>query len=197
MVFGQFGGINGISFYTSTILDSAGFSSKIGSIVIGVTQIFAAILGICFIDKFGRRPILLISAIGTCLGCILLGLSFFFQNILQFGEEYIPALALVSLLVYFSCYSIGIEGIPWIIVSEILPINIKSPAGSILNVISSVSGWIISYSFRFIFEWNSAGTFFIFAAISGVSILFIWKMVPETKGRALEELQASITHGPQ
>ncbi|PON85530.1 Sugar/inositol transporter [Trema orientale] len=175
MAFGQFGGITGTSFYASTILDSAGFSSKIGSIVIGVSQM---------------------SAIGTCLGCVLLGLSFFLQN-LQFGEKHIPVLVLASLLVYFCCYGIGIESIPWIIVSEIIPINIKGPAGSIMIVVSSISAWIVSYSFRFIFEWNSSGTFFIFAGIVGVSILFIWKMVPETKGRTLEELQASITNSPQ
>ncbi|PON51246.1 Major facilitator, sugar transporter-like [Parasponia andersonii] len=73
------------------------FSSMIGSIIIGVTVILAAIIGVCFIDKFGRRTMLLTSAAGTCLGCILLGLSFFLQN-LQIGEEHTPILALVGLM---------------------------------------------------------------------------------------------------
>ncbi|PON79595.1 Major facilitator, sugar transporter-like, partial [Trema orientale] len=195
MVVEAFGGISGVLSYASTILHSAGFSSTIGSIIIGVTEILAAIIGVCFIDKFGRRTMLLTSAAGICLGCILLGLSFFLQN-LQIGEEHTPILALVGLLVYLSFFSIGVEGIPWIIVSEIFPINVKGPAGSIINVISSISSWIVSYSFSFIFEWSSTATFFIFAAICGASILFIWKMVPETKGRTLEEIQASIIKDP-
>ncbi|XP_024031459.1 sugar transporter ERD6-like 5 [Morus notabilis] len=196
VAFRQLGGLGGISFYASSIIKSAGFSSEIGSIAVGTTEILSAILGVCFIDKFGRRPLLLISAAGTCFGSFILGLSFFLQG-LHFGEKITPVLGLAGILVYFGFFSLGMEGIPWIISKEIFPVNIKGAAGSIASVVSLISGWVISYTFNFIFEWNSAGTFFIYAAMSGASVLFVWKMVPETKGRSLEEIQASLLISPQ
>ncbi|GMN25141.1 hypothetical protein TIFTF001_000826 [Ficus carica] len=187
----QFGGGSGISYYTSTIFRSAGLSSRFGSAAVGTTQVLTSILGVLFIDKFGRRPLLLISAAGTFLGCLLIGQSFFLQG-LNIGKELCPVLALAGVLMYFGFYSLGLAGIPLIISSEIFPINVKGSAGSIINGISCTCSWVISYTFNFMFQWNSAGTFLIFAAISGANVLFIWKMVPETKGRSLEEIQAYV-----
>ncbi|XP_021911187.1 sugar transporter ERD6-like 16, partial [Carica papaya] len=90
--------------------------------------------------------------------------------------------------------SFGIGGVPWIIVSEIVPLNIKASAASVVNFISWTFNWLVSFSFNFIFEWSSSGIFFIYSAISALGIIFVAKMVPETKKRTLEEIQASITH---
>ncbi|XP_062084657.1 sugar transporter ERD6-like 5 [Humulus lupulus] len=192
LLFQQFGGLGGIVFYTSAILQSAGFPSKIGSVLVATAQIITSVLGVCFIDKFGRIPLLLISAAGLCLGCFLTGLSFFLKDV-HFGENVSPVLALLGLLVYYASFGVGMEGMPWIIASEVFPINIKGSAGSLINVLSWSSSWLVSYTFNFIFKWSSAGTFFIFAGVCGANVVFIWKMVPETKGRTLEELHASLT----
>uniref|UniRef100_A0A7N2L3U6 Major facilitator superfamily (MFS) profile domain-containing protein n=1 Tax=Quercus lobata TaxID=97700 RepID=A0A7N2L3U6_QUELO len=172
MAFQEFGGLNGFAFYTSSIFESAGFSSKIGTILAAVVQI---------------------SATGACLGCVLTGFSFFLQD-LQRGKELIPILVLIGVLVYLGSFELGMGGIPWIIMSEIFPINIKGLAGSLVTLVSWTGSWVVSYTFNYLFEWSSAGTFFIFAVICGVGILFIGKIVPETKGRTLEEIQASFTH---
>ncbi|XP_059435656.1 sugar transporter ERD6-like 5 isoform X7 [Corylus avellana] len=196
MVFQQLGGLNGFTFYTSVIFESAGFSSKLGTIAAAVVQILMTVLGVLFIDKCGRRPLLLISVAGTCLGCFLTGLSFFLQD-LQSGKELIPILVLIGVLVFLGSFQLGLAGIPWIIMSEIFPINIMVSAGSLVTFVSWVGAWIIAVTFNFSFGWSTAGTFFIFAGICGVGILFIAKLVPETKGRALEEIQISITHSLQ
>ncbi|PON85529.1 Sugar/inositol transporter [Trema orientale] len=167
LLFQQFGGLGGIVFYTSTILQSAGFPSNIGSVVVGIAQI---------------------SATGICLGCFLTGVSFLLKD-LHSGEKLTPVLALIGILVYYASFGVGMEGMPWIIASEILPINIKGSAGSVINVVSWSSSWLVSYSFNFIFEWSSAG-------VCAANVLFIWKLVPETKGRTLEELQASLITRP-
>ncbi|KAL4637214.1 hypothetical protein ACB092_03G063700 [Castanea dentata] len=85
-------------------------------------------------------------------------------------------------------------GIPWVIVSEVFPIHVKGSAGSLVSLVNWSCSWIITYSFNFMLDWSSAGTFFIYMGICGSAVLFVAKLVPETKGQALEEIQASITN---
>ncbi|XP_024627112.1 sugar transporter ERD6-like 5 isoform X3 [Medicago truncatula] len=185
----QFGGVNAIAFYASSIFVSAGFSRSIGTIAMVVVQIPMTALGVILMDKSGRRPLLLISASGTCLGCFLVSLSFYLQDL---HKEFSPILALVGVLVYTGSFSLGMGGIPWVIMSEIFPINVKGSAGSFVTFVHWLCSWIVSYAFNFLMSWNSAGTFFIFSTICGLTILFVAKLVPETKGRTLEEVQASL-----
>ncbi|TYG47101.1 hypothetical protein ES288_D11G311000v1 [Gossypium darwinii] len=185
MVLQQFGGVNGIAFYASSIFISAGFSGSVGMIAMVVVQVPMTTLGVLLLDKSGRRPLLLVSAAGTCLGCCLVGLSFLLQ-------EVTPILSLVGVLVYTGSFSLGMGGIPWVIMSEIFPINMKGSAGSLVTLVSWLGSWIISFAFNFLMKWSSTGTFFIFATICGLTVLFVAKLVPETKGRTLEEIQASM-----
>lgn len=109
------------------------------------------------------------------------------------GKELAPVLVLVGLLVFNGSYGLGLAGIPWIIMSEIFPIHIKGSAGSLVTLVNWSSSWVVSYSFNFLLEWNSAGTFFIFSSICFLTIPFVVMLVPETKGRLLEEVQVSLT----
>ncbi|XP_027188395.1 sugar transporter ERD6-like 5 isoform X3 [Cicer arietinum] len=171
----QFGGVNGIAFYASSIFVSAGFSQSIGTIAMVTVQIPMTALGVILMDKSGRRPLLLD---------------------LHKWKEFSPILALVGVLVYTGSFSLGMGGIPWVIMSEIFPINVKGSAGSFLTFVHWLCSWIISYTFNFLMGWSSTGTFFIFSSICGLTILFVAKIVPETKGRTLEEVQASLNPYP-
>jgi len=82
--------------------------------------------------------------------------------------------------------------VPWIIMSEIFSINMKAIAGSLVTLVSWIGSFAISYSFNFLMDWNPAGTFFLFSAVSLVTVLFVAKLVPETKGGTLEEIQALL-----
>ncbi|XP_031261592.1 sugar transporter ERD6-like 5 [Pistacia vera] len=196
MLLQQFGGANGIVFYASSIFDAAGFSASIGSTLMAVIQIPTAVLGIILMDRAGRRPLLMISAVGTCLGCLLAGVSFSLQDH-QLWKEGTPALVFVGIMVYNGSFGLGLAGIPWLIMSEIFPINMKGSAGSVVSLVNWFSSWIITYIFNLLMNWSSSGTFYIFSSISTLTILFVAKLVPETKEQTLEEIQASMHSLPE
>ncbi|KAA3472721.1 sugar transporter ERD6-like 5 isoform X2 [Gossypium australe] len=108
-----------------------------------------------------------VSSAGLCVGSFLTGMSFLLQ--VYMGER---------------------------IMFQIFPINIKGAVGSLAGLTGNICSWTVSYNFNFLFQWSSTGTFFIFSAICGVCVIFIAKMIPETKGRTLEEIQASLTTSP-
>ncbi|KAL4638900.1 hypothetical protein ACB092_03G179500 [Castanea dentata] len=191
MVLQQFGGVNGIAFYASAIFVTAGFLGSIGTIAMVIVQIPMTALGVILMDKSRRRPLLLVSTVGTCIGCLLVGLSFFLQD-LQTWTKTTPILALVGVLVYTGSFSLGTGGIPWVIMSEIFPINMKGLAKSLVTLVSWLGSWIVSFAFNFLMDWSSVGTFLTFSSICGSTILFVAKLVPETKGRTLEEFKVSL-----
>ncbi|XP_011623901.1 sugar transporter ERD6-like 5 isoform X2 [Amborella trichopoda] len=168
----QFGGCNGIGFYASETFVSAGFSSTVGTIAMASIQI---------------------SATGTCMGCLLVAISF----VLEAHDSLTklsPILALSGILVFSASFSIGMGGIPWVLMSEIFPINVKGTAGSLVNLVHWFGSWAMTFAYNFFMSWSRAGTFFAFSAVSAATVLFVAKLVPETKGRTLEEIQASMDH---
>ncbi|XP_010550966.1 PREDICTED: sugar transporter ERD6-like 18 [Tarenaya hassleriana] len=195
MLIQQFSGSAGVIFYASTIFRKAGFSVTIGSTILGLFMIPKAMIGLILVDSWGRRPLLLASGAGMCISSMLLGASFALQKF-QLLPELTPLFTFLCVLVYIATFAVGVGGLPWIIMSEIFPINIKVTAGSIVTLTSWISSWLVTYTFNFMFEWSTQGTFYIFSVICGASFVFIWRLVPETKGLTLEEIQASLTTAP-
>ncbi|KAI4345511.1 hypothetical protein L6164_012626 [Bauhinia variegata] len=191
MVCQQAIGINGIGFYTAETFEAAGLSGKIGTIAFACMQVPFTLLGAILMDKSGRKPLMMVSASGIFLGCLLTGGAFLLkgQNLLL---GWVPVLAIAGVLIYIAAYSIGLGPVPWVIMSEIFPINIKGTAGSLVVLVAWLGAWIVSYTFNFLMSWSSPGTLFLYASASLFTILFVAKLVPETKGKTLEEIQGCI-----
>ncbi|XVE89754.1 hypothetical protein DITRI_Ditri20bG0020300 [Diplodiscus trichospermus] len=196
MALSSLGGINAFAYYSGVIFVSAGISSMVGLITLAAAQTLLGILVTILIDKSGRRPLLLVASAGLCFSCFLTGISFLLKES-NLWDQGTPILALIGLLMYMGSNVVA-SGIPWLLVSELFPINVKGSAGSTCNFISNITGWAVAYYFNFLIEWSPAGIFFIFAAFCFANFILAATMVPETKGRTLEEIQASIiTHSSQ
>ncbi|XP_043719138.1 sugar transporter ERD6-like 7 isoform X8 [Telopea speciosissima] len=191
MLFQQLGGITGVSFYVSEVFVTAGFPAAVGTVSYACLQIIITILCAILMDKAGRRFLLLVSAAGLVIGCILVGTSFYLK-VQESAPTVAPLLAVIGMMVYIGSFSAGMGVTPWVIMSEIFPINVKGTAGSLSTLVNWIGAWAVSYAFNFLMSWSSYGTFFIFAAINVIAILFVAKLVPETKGRTLEQIQAAI-----
>uniref|UniRef100_A0A7N1A2V2 Major facilitator superfamily (MFS) profile domain-containing protein n=1 Tax=Kalanchoe fedtschenkoi TaxID=63787 RepID=A0A7N1A2V2_KALFE len=156
MVFQQFGGINGICFYVSSIFESAGFSPSLGTIIYAIIQVVITALCSPVIDRAGRKPLLLVSATGLVIGCLLTGASFYLKDH-NMSANAVPALALSGILVYIGSFSAGMGAVPWVVMSEIFPINIKGKAGSLATLVNWFGAWAVSYTYNYLISWSSYG----------------------------------------
>ncbi|KAL6210490.1 hypothetical protein ACLB2K_015722 [Fragaria x ananassa] len=192
MVFQQLGGINGVCFYVSDIFEQAGFSSTVGTIIYAILQVVVTGIGASIMDKAGRKPLILTSASGLLLGCVVTAIAFFLTA-QELALTVAPVLAVTGILIFIGAFSIGMGAVPWIIMSEIFPINIKGQAGSLATLVNWFGAWLCSYTFNFLMSWSTYGTFILYAAINALAIVFVICFVPETKGKTLEEIQAAIS----
>ncbi|XP_048499246.1 sugar transporter ERD6-like 5 isoform X2 [Beta vulgaris subsp. vulgaris] len=117
MALAGIGGATGILFYATTIFESAGFSGTIGTVAMALTQLPPIILGVFLMDHFGRRPILLCSAVGMCMACFSVALSFLMKEH-GWMKDYSPYLALIGILISAATFPVGLGGIPSLIMSE-------------------------------------------------------------------------------
>ncbi|KAL3725495.1 hypothetical protein ACJRO7_030512 [Eucalyptus globulus] len=191
MVVQQFGGINGVCFYTSNIFEEAGFSSSVGTITYAILQVIVTAIGAALVDRAGRKPLLLISGTGLVLGCIVTALSFFLK-VHDLAADAVPILAVTGILLYIAAFSAGMGAVPWVVMSEIFPINIKGVAGGFATLVNWFGAWAVSYTFNYLMSWSSYGTFLLYAVINAAGMVFVITVVPETKGRSLEQIQAAI-----
>ncbi|KFK37918.1 hypothetical protein AALP_AA3G047200 [Arabis alpina] len=188
MLMQQLCGSTGIGYYAGNILELAGFPSKIGMTMLSIVVVPKATLGMLVVDRWGRRPLLMTSAFGLCLSCILIALAFGLKGV-SWIVDFTPLMAFIGILIYSMMFAAGIGALPWIIMSEIFPMDMKVVAGSLVSITNWFTGWIVSYCFNFMLNWSQTGTFSIFAMISGLTVIFAWCLVPETRGLTLEEIQ--------
>ncbi|KAL5232542.1 hypothetical protein ABZP36_031318 [Zizania latifolia] len=196
LVLQQLSGVNGILFYAASIFKAAGLTnSNLATFGLGVVQVVATGVTTWLTDKAGRRMLLIISTTGMAITLVVVSVSFFVKDNITNGSHLysvMSMLSLVGLVAFVISFSLGLGAIPWIIMSEILPVNIKSLAGSVATLANWLTAWIITMTASLMLSWSNGGTFAIYAAVCAATLIFVCLWVPETKGRTLEEIAFSF-----
>ena len=192
-IFQQITGINTVIYYAPTILQGVGFSEG-GAIAatalgVGVVNVGFTILAVRIIDRVGRRPLLIIGLIGMIISLALLGVVFATGG----SGGAAGLLATVCLGLYIASFAISLGPIFWLMISEIYPLRIRGSAMSVASIANWGSNFIVALIFPVLLATlGGAGSFWLFAALGIVAWIFVYFRVPETKGRSLEEIEASF-----
>lgn len=195
MVFQQLSGINAVMFYTVSIFKDAGLTetgsglanSNVATVIIGAVQVAATLLACFLMDKLGRRKLLITAGCLMCLSCFVFGIYYMKASS---GTSQNGQLAIVCLVVYIIGFSLGWGPIPMLIMAEIFPSRVRGTAGSIANLINWTCAFIVTKEFVYLQEvLGPAVTFWLFSFSCMASVLYVWRRLPETKGKSLEDIE--------
>lgn len=190
-------GINTIIYYAPTIFKIAGFDSNLNAIYattgIGVVNFLMTVVAIFFTDRLGRKPLLYFGLTGVMLSLLALGCAFQFEHVLGANLKWVAVGSLVS---YIVCFAFSLGPVGWVLVSEVFPLKIRGLAMSICTVSNFAFNFFVVGSFPILINrLGGAITFWGFAAVSFLCILFVFFFVPETKGISLEQIESNWLKG--
>jgi sugar porter (SP) family MFS transporter len=190
-IFQQITGINTVIYYAPKILEAAGFNSASGAILatagVGVVNVGMTIIAMFLVDRAGRRPLLLIGIAGMIVTLGVLGLSFRISN----PSGQLAWIAVICLMGYVASFAISLGPIFWLLIAEIYPLKIRGLAEGTAATFNWGSNLIVSLTFLTLLEkLGASATFLLYAFASLASWLFAYYLVPETKDRTLEQIEA-------
>jgi len=184
----QVTGINSILYYGPEVFKSAGFerhTAFLQNVLVGAVNVAFTLVAIATVDKVGRKFLLLVGSAGMGVFLTLLALSFDVEAI---GGPWM----LVFVLGYIACFALSVGPVVWVIMSEIFPTRIRGRAMAFATVFLWCACYLVSQTFPMLEERLGSGhTFYCYAAMCAVMVLFVWRVLPETKGKTLEEIEQS------
>lgn len=183
-VFQQFVGINVALYYAPRIFESMGAAkdaSMLQTIIMGLVNVVFTVVAILTVDKWGRKPLLIVGSIGMTIGMIAISTLAFL--------DIIGTTTLVFIIIYTASFMMSWGPICWVLISEIFPNKIRSQAVAIAVAAQWAANFFISSTYPPMMEFSNGGTYLFYGVMSILSALFVWKYVPETKGKTLEEME--------
>ena len=188
----QITGINTVIYYAPKIFEIAGFASSDAAIratlSIGLIIVLVTAISVWLLDKMGRRQLLLICAAGMAASLASLSYAFFSNS------SFIGVISTVSLIAYVAFFAIGLGPVTWVVLSEIYPLKVRAKAMTIAIFINWLSNYFVSLTFlSLIKELGSSGTFLLYAAISCLAFWSVYRFIPETRGKSLEEIEKMVS----
>ena len=188
-ILGQFMGVNAVLYYGPSIFENAGLSggdSLFYQVLVGLVNTLTTVLALAIIDKVGRKKLVYYGVSGMVVSLILIGLYFLFGDSLGVSSLFL----LIFFLFYVFCCAVSICAVVFVLLSEMYPTKVRGLAMSI----AGFALWIGTYLIGQLTPWmlqnlTPAGTFFLFALMCVPYMLIVWKLVPETTGKSLEEIE--------
>ena len=196
-ILGQFMGVNAVLYYGPSIFEDAGLSggdSLFYQVLVGLVNTLTTILALVIIDKVGRKNLVYYGVSGMVLSLILIGLYFLYGETLEVSSLFL----LAFFLFYVFCCAVSICAVVFVLLSEMYPTKVRGLAMSI----AGFALWIGTYLIGQLTPWmlqnlTPAGTFFLFAVMCVPYMLIVWRLVPETTGKSLEEIERYWTRSEQ
>jgi SP family galactose:H+ symporter-like MFS transporter len=189
-IFQQITGINTVIYYAPVIIQSAGISSASGAILatagIGLVNVLMTIIAMRLIDRSGRKPLLLVGIAGMAVTLGFLGLVFRMSS----HTGALAWLAVISMMAYVASFAISLGPIFWLLISEIYPLKIRNSAEGLAATFNWGSNLLITVTFLTLVEQlGPSWTFWLYGLSAIAAWIFSYYIVPETKGRTLEEIE--------
>jgi len=182
-IFQQAVGINVVLYYAPTIFKGLGFGNDAAmyqTVIMGIVNILFTLVAIFTVDKFGRKPLLIIGSVGMAIGMFAIGALAHLQII---GVS-----TLIFIVIYSASFMMSWGPICWVLISEIFPNTIRGKAIAIAVAAQWIANFVVSSTFPMLEAFSITFTYILYGVMSVLSILFVWKMVPETKGKTLEDM---------
>jgi SP family xylose:H+ symportor-like MFS transporter len=183
-VFQQFVGINAVLYFAPRIFESMGMGNPMTqTVLMGIVNISFTLVAIFTVEKLGRKPLLITGSLGMAIGAIGVALA-----------DAVPGIpgivGVLSIMIYSASFMFSWGPICWVLISEIFPNTIRGAAVAIAVAFQWISNFIVSSTFVPLYTWSPAFTYGMYAFFCILAALFVWKLVPETKGKTLEDMTA-------
>jgi SP family xylose:H+ symportor-like MFS transporter len=190
-VFQQFVGINVVLYYAPEIFKSMGSGTDtalLQTIIVGGVNLLFTVIAIQTVDKYGRKPLMIIGALGMAISMFAIGTAFFAGSLGLF--------TLICMLVYVASFAMSWGPVAWVLLSEMFPNNVRGKALAVAVAAQWISNYVVSWTFpmmdknSYLIEtFNHGFAYWIYGLMGLLATLFVWKFVPETKEKTLEEIE--------
>lgn len=188
-VFNQVSGINAIIYYSPRIFEMAGLgahTSLLSTVGIGLVNFTFTLIAIGFIDKIGRRTLMLVGSVGLILSLGLVSQTFFNKDFSGFAITF-------YLMIYIAFFAFSQGAVIWVFISEIFPNEVRAKGQTLGSSTHWIMAALIAFSFPYFAEQLGGGiTFMFFSGMMLLQLIFVWRMMPETKGKSLEQIEHSM-----
>ena len=192
-VFQQVTGINVFLYFGPEIfkkMGSGAHAALLEQVLVGAVNLTFTLIAIWTVDRLGRKPLMLIGFTGMGVSLLAMGLAAYYRQ----TEFWV----LIFILGYIACFALSVGPVTWVILSEIFPTRIRGRAMAIATVCLWVANFVVTQTFTMMDEspwlkdrFHGGFPFWVYAAMCAASLLFVWRCVPETKGKSLEEIERS------